>query len=231
MTKLTSSTSTLRSVSHASVSATNRSNAGAPLMRPRIGWWNSGSPANEPMSASVSPVISPSKYGTAEQVLAPAPVSDACQGGGREQLRYPGHATRIARTRASAVSADPAAPLPPAARPLSCPGVVLRHLGRTAPKFAPRRPEPISFVAAVHGDSPLSEREHVRVGPGSRKVISNVRSATGRRLSDQLIQARLGDGALAVLVGVGPWAAPGGSPSMRTRKRTGWSSGAGPRTR
>ena len=40
-------------------------NPEAPRMRPLTGWCTSGSPANDPMSASISPVIRPSKKGTA----------------------------------------------------------------------------------------------------------------------------------------------------------------------
>jgi hypothetical protein len=42
----------------------NRSNARAPLTRPRTGWCSSGSPANDLISASGPPAIRPAKYGT-----------------------------------------------------------------------------------------------------------------------------------------------------------------------
>src|SRR3954452_2327006 len=63
-TKFTFSTATLRAAIQALVWLTNRSNAAAPLTRPRSGWCSSGSPANDPIRASVSPVFRPSKYGT-----------------------------------------------------------------------------------------------------------------------------------------------------------------------
>ncbi len=49
---------------HAFDSMTNASNARAPLMRPRTGWCSSGTPANDPTSASNSPAIKPPKNGT-----------------------------------------------------------------------------------------------------------------------------------------------------------------------
>ena len=55
----------LRSLSHAFVSVTYTRNARTPFTRPRTGWCSSGTPANDPTSASNSPVIKPSKNGTA----------------------------------------------------------------------------------------------------------------------------------------------------------------------
>jgi EAL domain len=62
---LTFSAFALRLVSQSRWSVTNRSNACVPLMRPRVGWCSSGSPANDRISAPVSPLSSPSKYATA----------------------------------------------------------------------------------------------------------------------------------------------------------------------
>lgn len=64
MTRSTSSTEMLRWLSHAFISFTNDSNAGTPLIRPRTGWWTSGSPENDSSSASNSPANRPSKNGT-----------------------------------------------------------------------------------------------------------------------------------------------------------------------
>ena len=64
MTRSTSSTEMLRWVSHAFISLTNDPNARTPLIRPRTGWWTSGSPANDSTSASNSPANRPSKNGT-----------------------------------------------------------------------------------------------------------------------------------------------------------------------
>src|ERR1700739_1645183 len=53
-----------RSASQALVSARYSRNARSPLMRPRLGWCTSGSPANDSTIASNCPVTTPSKYGT-----------------------------------------------------------------------------------------------------------------------------------------------------------------------
>ena len=51
------------------------------LMRPCTGWCSSGSPANDAMSASVSPVIRPSKYGTAVSCLSRRSSRTRCRAG------------------------------------------------------------------------------------------------------------------------------------------------------
>src|SRR3954471_8316754 len=62
--RATSSTSIRCSSSQRLVSVTNRSNAAAPLTRPRIGWCSSGTPANDSTIAARSPVLRPSKNRT-----------------------------------------------------------------------------------------------------------------------------------------------------------------------
>ena len=65
-----------------------------------------------------------------------------------------------------------------------------------------------------------AERERERFHAGIEKLDLELPLGDRSRLSNQLIQALLGDRAVAFVVDISSWAAPGGRPSMNTRKRT-----------
>jgi hypothetical protein len=74
----------------------------------------------------------------------------------------------------------------------------------------------LEFLFMRHSPERERERFHARI----EKLDLELSSANRSRLPNQLIQALLGHRAVPLSSTSLPWPAPGGCPSMNTRKRT-----------